>query len=173
MFLEAVKHYEDVYWDAAWTEMGDSADIREGMFVFFTNAARILTSQDVPCGCMVILGATNVSPEAQEVNNALRELRREGRDFILTRLKRAVAEGQLISGTGVDGLASTLNTVLEGMSLQARDGMTRSELERIAETVMALLPGAPAIRTSSRAAAGSPAKKQLRVESNPPKRKAL
>lgn len=143
LFMEAVKHYEDVYWDATWVEMGDSADIRVGMSDFFRNAARILTSQEVPCGCMVILGATNVSPEAQEVNDALRQLRKEGKDFILARLKRAAAEGQLVPETDLVGLASTLNTILEGMSLQARDGMTRSELERIAKTAMALLPGNP------------------------------
>ncbi|MCW1923930.1 TetR/AcrR family transcriptional regulator [Luteolibacter arcticus] len=140
LFLEAVKHYENVYWDSTWTEMGESLDIREGLLDFFKNAARILTSLDVPCGCMVILGATNVSPEAQEVNDALRELRKEGKDFILARLERAVEDGQLVPSTDVEGLAFTLNTLLEGMSLQARDGMTRSDMERIAETLMALLP---------------------------------
>ncbi len=118
---------------------------------------------------MVILGATNVSPEAQEVNDALRELRKEGKDFMLTRLKRAAAEGQLVPETDLVGLASTLNTVLEGMSLQARDGMIRSDLERIAETVMALLPGEPEVRTSPHTVAASPAKKEFGAKSRPPK----
>lgn len=167
LFLEAVQHYEDVYWDATWTEMGNSADIREGMSVFFREAARILTSQELPCGCMVILAATNVSSEAQEVNDALRALRKEGRDFIHARLKRAVEEKQLATGTDVDALASTLNTVLEGMSLQARDGMPRPELERIAETAMTLLAGEGTDITAPRTAAGSSAKKQLHSKPNP------
>lgn len=141
LFLEAVNHYEDVYWDATWTKMGNSIDLREGMSVFFRDAARILTSQELPCGCMVILAATNISPEGQEVNDALRALRKEGRDFIHARLQRAVEEDQLPTDTDTDGLASTLNTMLEGMSLQARDGMPRTELERVAETAMMLLPG--------------------------------
>lgn len=140
LFLEAVKHYEDVYWDATWIRMGESVEIREGMAAFFREAAGILTSQDVPCGCMVISGATNVSPESQMVNDELRILRKEGRDFILIRLQRALKEKQLPSGTDLEGLASALNTFLEGMSLQARDGMSRRELENIAEIGMALLP---------------------------------
>jgi AcrR family transcriptional regulator len=141
LFMEAVQHYEDVYWNAAWQRMEDAPDVHEAMADFFRDAARILTSQEVPCGCMVILAATNVSPEAQKVNEALRALRQEGKDCFLARLKRAVKDGQLPPGTDVEALASTLNTMLEGMSLQARDGVARAELNRVAATVMALLPG--------------------------------
>lgn len=141
LFMEAVRHYEEVYWDATWERMEDALDIHEAMAGFFRDAARILTSQEVPCGCMVILAATNVSPEAQKVNEALRALRQEGKDCFLARLRRAVKEEQLPLGTDVEALASTLNTMLEGMSLQARDGIARGELNRVAATVMALLPG--------------------------------
>lgn len=147
LFMEAVQHYEDVYWDATWKQMETSASVHEGMATFFKDAAKILTSQEVPCGCMVILAATNVSPEGRQVNEALRSLRQEGKDCIQTRLQRAVEHGQLPQDTPVDALAATLNTMLEGMSLQARDGVTRDELERIAATAMALLP---APRTGSR-----------------------
>lgn len=140
LFMEAVQHYEDVYWNATWQRMEDTRDIHEAMAAFFSEAAGILTSQEVPCGCMVILAATNVSQEAKEVNDALRALRQEGRDCFLTRLNRAVVEEQLPANTDVASLASTLNTILEGMSLQARDGMSSVELKRIAATAMTLLP---------------------------------
>ena len=141
LFMEAVQLYETVYWDAAWQRMIDGDDVHAAIASFFREAAAILTSQDAPCGCLVILAATNVSPEAQEVNEALRALRRESRDRFFVRLKRAVSVNQSPSGTDADALASTLNTILEGMSLQARDGTTRAELERIAAAAMAMLPG--------------------------------
>lgn len=140
LFMEAVQHYENVYWNATWQQMEETPDVHVAMAGFFRDAARILTSQEIPCGCMVILAATNVSPEAKEVNEALKALRQEGRDCFHMRLKRAVQDGQLPSNTDVDSLASTLNTILEGMSLQARDGMTYAELNRIATIAMALLP---------------------------------
>jgi AcrR family transcriptional regulator len=140
LFMEAVQHYEDVYWNATWQRMEDTRDIREAMANFFREAAGILTSQEVPCGCMVILAATNVSQESKEINDALRALRQEGKDCFLARLKRAVEEEQLPEPADVEALASTLNTILEGMSLQARDGMSAAELARIATTAMALLP---------------------------------
>ncbi|AOO81938.1 TetR/AcrR family transcriptional regulator [Bosea vaviloviae] len=141
LFMEAVQHYERVYWDATWQRMEDGPDVYVAMAGFFREAAGILTSQEAPCGCLVILAATNVSAEGQEVNDALRTLRREGRDCFLTRVRRAVADGQLPTDTDVEGLAAALNTMLEGMSLQARDGANHKELDRVAEIAMAMLPG--------------------------------
>ena len=58
LFMEAVQHYEDVYWDATWERMEDVPDVHEAMASFFRDAARILTSQEAPCGCLVILAAS-------------------------------------------------------------------------------------------------------------------
>jgi AcrR family transcriptional regulator len=140
LFMEAVQYYETFYWDAVYERMESEPDLYQAMHEFFYAAARILTSQDAPCGCLVVLGAANVSPESQDLNEALKALRREGRDCFLNRLKKAVAAGDLSSELDIESLASTLNTLLEGMSLQARDGMTQVELEGIASYVMALLP---------------------------------
>ncbi|KAB0267267.1 TetR/AcrR family transcriptional regulator [Microvirga brassicacearum] len=140
LFMEAVHHYEKVYWDAAWQLLEEEPDLHRAMAGFFREAARILTSQDAPCGCMVVLGAANVSPDAQDVNDALKALRREGKDCFRHRLRKGVEDADLPSGTDVESLALTLNTVFEGMSVQARDGASQAELERIARTAMALLP---------------------------------
>ena len=165
LFMEAVQHYEDVYWNAAWQRMEDAPDVHEAMADFFRDAARILTSQEVPCGCMVILAATNVSPEAQKVNEALRTLRQEGKACFLARLRRAVEDGQWLPGSDVEALASTLNTLLEGMSLQARDGVARAELDRVAATVMALLPGKETNQRLTRPTNATPAKNRNRPKS--------
>ncbi|WP_394828112.1 TetR/AcrR family transcriptional regulator [Pendulispora albinea] len=142
LFMEAVQHYQHVYWDAAWERMESTASVHEAMAGFFDDAVQVLTSRAAPRGCLVILAATNVSAsaEAQQVNDALRALRREGRARFFGRLKRGIENGQLPSGTDLEALASSLNAMLAGMSLLARDGASRAELDRIATTAMALLP---------------------------------
>jgi len=140
LFLEAVDYYERVYWDAAWETMVNEADLRQAIGDFFRASARILTSPKVPCGCLVILAAINVAPESHEVIEALKALRQEGRDYFLKRLKRASKDGQLPPRTDLKSLASALNTLLEGMSIQARDGLSRVELERIGRAAVAMLP---------------------------------
>ncbi|TXI03597.1 MAG: TetR/AcrR family transcriptional regulator [Rhizobium sp.] len=140
LFMEAVAHYENVYWNDAWQRLEDEPDLRSAMVGFFHDAASILTSQEAPCGCMVVLGAANVSRESQGVNDALKALREEGKDCFLSRLKKGIADGDLPQDTDADTLASTLNTLFHGMSIQARDGVSRAELERVAATAMTLIP---------------------------------
>lgn len=146
LFLEAVKHYEKVYWYPAWERMAEEPDLRKGIESFFREAARTLTSTEAPCGCLVVLAAVNVSSESQDIIDALKSLRQEGKDFFLARLKRGVKDGSLPPKTDVKALAGALKTLLEGMSIQARDGLSRAELEGIAMSAVAMLPPQPAPR---------------------------
>lgn len=138
LFLEAARHYKNFYWSAAWDRLAANPDIHEGMAGFFQEAASILTSQDAPCGCLIILAATNVSAEGQTVNDALKELREEGLNCFLTRIKRAIVEGQLPPDTDAIAMAAAFNTMLDGMSLRARDGASRSDLEQVGAIAMSM-----------------------------------
>ena len=53
------------------------------------------------------------------------------------RLKKAVAEGELPASVDSAALARFVQTVQAGMSILARDGASRSELEGVAKTAMA------------------------------------
>ena len=138
LFLEAARHYKKLYWSPAWDRLAANPDIHEGMAAFFQEAAGILTSQDAPCGCLIILAATNVSAEGQAINDTLKELREEGLDCFLTRIKRAIVDGQLPPDTNTPAMAVAANTMLDGMSLRARDGVSRSELEQVGAIAMSM-----------------------------------
>ncbi|MCY1254134.1 HTH-type transcriptional repressor ComR [compost metagenome] len=145
LFLEAVNHYEAAYWDDAWQRMANEPDVHRAIGNFFQESAGILSAPGAPCGCLVVLAAINVSPESQEVIDALKALRQEGRDHFLRRLKRAVKDGELPPKTDVKTLATALNTLLEGMSIPARDGLPRAELEGIAAIAASMVPSRPAV----------------------------
>ncbi|MQB07269.1 TetR/AcrR family transcriptional regulator [Agrobacterium tumefaciens] len=149
LFMEAVNHYENVFWNGAWQRLEDEPDLHKAMISFFQEAAEILTSQDAPCGCMIVLGAANVSRESQDVNDALKALREEGRECFLARLKQGIAAGDLSADADVNILASLLNTVFHGMSIQARDGSCQAELERVSSAVMTVIPSRPGLRLRS------------------------
>ncbi len=139
LFMEAVEYYERTYWDAAWDRFANSVDIGEAIHRFFSDAAEILTSNDAQCGCLVVMGATNVSPESQEVHNALKALRLQSRDLFEARLIKGIGDGQLSPDTDPRALGTALNTLLGGMSLQAFDGATRKELQGIGAAASAVI----------------------------------
>lgn len=140
LFMEAVQHYEATYWDAVWERMAEEPDFHRAISDFFKESASILTAQDVPCGCLVILAATNVSDEAEDVNAALQAMRQEGRDLLLGRIRRGIRDRQIPRNADASALATALNTMLEGMSLAARDGIGHDLLSRAAAAALAMLP---------------------------------
>ncbi|MEA1831270.1 TetR/AcrR family transcriptional regulator [Methylobacterium durans] len=140
LFMEAVEHYETTYWAAPWRKLDEEPSLRAAMERFLLDAAAVLSSLDAPCGCMVVLATANVSPEAQDVHDAMKALREVSRANFLRRFEHAIAAGDLPSGTDVSALAAVFTTVLQGMSVQARDGAQREELERIARASLAMLP---------------------------------
>lgn len=140
LFLEAANYYEHAFWDDARANLETEPDVKAAITRFFLTAADILTSSSAPCGCLVVLAAINVSPESQPVIDALKVLRRSSREAFKKRLSRARVEGQLAPGIDIPGFAMTLHALIEGMSIQARDGASRAELTKIAKTVAALFP---------------------------------
>ena len=140
LFLEAVRHYEQVYWQEPSERFLAEPDIYRAVEGFFTTAAGILLSPETPCGCMLVLAAVNISPAETEIIAAIREMRMATKAMFAGRLVRAVADGQLPEGTDVPALAGALNALLEGLSLQARDGLSREELAAMAARAVHLLP---------------------------------
>lgn len=139
LFMEAVAYYETTYWDEAWLRLKQTPEIHMAVREFFGDAARILSLPDAPCGCLVTLGATNVSPDSEEVHAALKALRLQGRMAFRARLEQAVKDGQLPADTAVGALAMTFKTAIEGMSLQASDGAPQADLEAIGPLVVRML----------------------------------
>jgi AcrR family transcriptional regulator len=146
LFLEAVRHYEQRYWGAAWDRLGSEPDAFRAVSGFFLEAARTLSSPESPCGCLVVLGATNVSSTGHELDATLKAMRKQGEERFLKRVRRGIVDEQLSHRTDAVGLAATLNTLLQGMSVQARDGASIAELERIALIVVELMPRASPAR---------------------------
>lgn len=140
LFLEAVSYYERVYWKSTWERLEEEPDITQAIDNFFSEAADILLSPSAPCGCMVVLAAINVSQESTDVVEVVSVLRQEGKDLFEKRLRRAVTEKQLPSDTGTAALATVLNTLLEGMSIEAKDGATSESLSATGQFASRLLP---------------------------------
>lgn len=140
LFLEAVDFYERTYWDATWARMGMETDVHRAVDVFFRDAAGILLSPKVPCGCLVVLAAINVSSESAEVFETVKALRQEGITHFTKRLEQGVSDGQLPRETDVKALAAVLNTLLEGMSIHVRDGVALADMKKLAAYAVRLLP---------------------------------
>jgi len=120
--------------------MRQEENVYDAIHNFFEEAAVILTSQAAPCGCLVVLAAINVSPDSKDVYDVVKALRKEGRAYFRERLLASQLAGDLPADTDMDSIALTLNTLLEGISIPAQDGISQVELKRIAAQAVRFLP---------------------------------
>ncbi|MBQ7608867.1 MAG: TetR/AcrR family transcriptional regulator [Desulfovibrionaceae bacterium] len=143
LFIEAIHFYERTYWDAPGRAFLAEPDITCAVSKYFETAAHILLSKETPCGCMIVLAAINISEKETKVIQAIQQLRMATKKMFADRLSTAVKDGQIPPDTDIQALAGTLNTFLEGLSIQARDGLEPSELTSIASFAVRLLPLLP------------------------------
>lgn len=141
LFLEALRFYENKYWIAPSERFMTDPDIFSAVDNFFREAATILLSPESPCGCMVVLAAVNISENEREIISTVQKMRMDTKKMFADRLKKAIKDGQIPPDTDVPALAGALNTLLEGLSLQARDDIFQSELKAMAAHAVRLLPG--------------------------------
>lgn len=140
LFLEAVRYYEDTYWREPAARLMAEPDVYKAIDDFFHEAATILLSPYTPCGCMVVLAAVNISPQETGIISAIRAMRMETKRMFSDRLARAISDGQIPPETDVPAIAGSFNTFLEGLSLQARDGLFLSQLLDLAACAIRILP---------------------------------
>jgi AcrR family transcriptional regulator len=97
-----------------------------------------ITRPDTPHFCMLILAAPTGAVENHAVREFLAGLRRGMQAEIRERLARGAADGDLpASPASLDAIARYYTTVVQGLSVQARDGATRADLEAVSSCAMA------------------------------------
>ena len=97
-----------------------------------------ITRPDTPHYCMLILAAPTGAVENHAIREFLADLRRDMFTAIKDRLARGVTDGDLTaSAAGLGAIARYYTTVVQGLSIQARDGAGRGELEAVITCAMA------------------------------------
>ncbi|HKE02377.1 MAG TPA: TetR/AcrR family transcriptional regulator [Planctomycetota bacterium] len=140
LFLEAVERYRSGPGALAARVLAEEPTARRAIARLLDEAAAELTREGRPRGCMVVSAAMNCSSDSKHLQTALADERAGSEAVIRARLARAVREGELRRGTDAAALARFYATVLQGMTIQARDGASRPRLRAIGEAAMRAWP---------------------------------
>jgi AcrR family transcriptional regulator len=95
---------------------------------FLTNSAKIFTAPEHPKGCMISTAVLNCAEENEPIAHHVASMRLQTLDIFTARIERGIAEGDMRSDADARSLARFLGAILQGMSVQARDGATTDEL---------------------------------------------
>ena len=132
LFKEAVSAYMDSTGRAGRCALDDPAlSTRDAIeAVLRANVAAIAKSGE-PRGCMLVLGAINCTSEEADgaaASEHLHRLRLKSYRMIADRIRRGIDDGDVPPGTDVEGLTALVTALINGLSVLARDGASRSAL---------------------------------------------
>ncbi|MGF1475626.1 MAG: TetR/AcrR family transcriptional regulator [Geminicoccaceae bacterium] len=140
LFVEAVRHYQSGPGGFAKAALAEEPTAERAIRRLLNEAVASYTDDSRPAGCMVVLAATHCGPAAKEMVDALAGLRRASEAAIRARVRAGVDAGELAPGTDVEALGSLIVTLFQGLSIRARDGASREQLQSVVDLAMAGWP---------------------------------
>jgi AcrR family transcriptional regulator len=139
LFLRALERYEDgpaSYWKMALKE-ATAVDVIKSLF---TGSVNLLGDPRNPRGDLLTQGTLATGVGSMPVKQALIDRRKSGEAELLTRFKRAKAEGDLPQTANVHDLAGYVCTILYGLRVLAANGDSKADLKRVTGMALKTLP---------------------------------
>lgn len=137
LFREAVALYDATEGGPVTRALTEAPTARDAVEAVLRHNACAFTQEDKPRGCMIVLAATHCAEANTEVRDHLARWRCVGMRELAQRLDRGVREGDLPAGVDTAAVASYYTAVIQGMSVQARDGASHATLTKIVDRAMA------------------------------------
>jgi AcrR family transcriptional regulator len=141
LFREAVALYDTLEGTATQDVLDEAPTARAAVEAMLRLHVEHYTYPDKPTGCMIVLAATTWTPHNEAVREYLAGLRMKTHVALRERFARGIADGDVPPGIDIEALAAYFNTVLEGLSIQARDGVSREAMNVIVDCALAAWPG--------------------------------
>lgn len=138
LYREALRLYEEDNSHLVWARFKAAPTAREAVESLLLDSAATLAprSDGAPPGCMVTLSAVG-GEGCESLGCLVAGMRAEALDLIRARLARAAAEDEVPDGIDIEAISRFYIAVQGGLSIQARDGASREELELAARAAMA------------------------------------
>lgn len=137
LFRDAVERYEATEGLTTTDALSDGPTARASFETMLRRNVENYADAATPNGCMIVLAATVGAVENATVREFLAENRRGLLAMLADRVRRGIDDGDVDPGTDPEALAAFYCTVLQGLSIQARDGASLAALRSVVDGAMA------------------------------------
>ncbi|MBU5378023.1 TetR/AcrR family transcriptional regulator [Pantoea septica] len=118
----------------------ESKSVAEAIEDWFRATAACFTNCDTPAGCFFICTSTALSSSSSEIAHMLRQQHDAQQQTLLDFLTARQQRGDIPAQVDILSLARYLACMLQGMSVRAREGAPKADLDNIIDTLMAMWP---------------------------------
>lgn len=135
LFSLAVKRYMESRAQYA-TKALEEPTLEKVVRALFDNTVVFLTTPSHPPTCMTLAGAVGCSLDATPARDIMTEIRKQNEVAMRERLLQARKSGELSKDVNLDDYTRYLSSILAGLSIQAANGSTKTELKRTAQIAL-------------------------------------
>lgn len=140
LYREALDRYGASYGSFTARALAEESTARQAVERILREAIAVYSDGPTPRGCMLATGAVTCAPEHAQVAADLSTRRLTAIAAIKGRFDRAVAEGELAPSTDTEALAAYYAAVVQGIAIQARDGVGAEILQAMADLALSAWP---------------------------------
>ncbi|OCJ18258.1 TetR family transcriptional regulator [Rhizobium sp. AC44/96] len=128
LYREALNQYRRMPRPNPGNPFSEAIDTVTTFARFLKNSAIIFTAPEHPKGCMISTAVLNCASENEDIAHYVSSLRLDTLRLFTARIERGIEEGDIKPDANAASLARFLGAIVQGMSVQARDGATTAEL---------------------------------------------
>ncbi|MDW8848272.1 TetR/AcrR family transcriptional regulator [Erwinia sp. MMLR14_017] len=141
LFRAAVDRYTEKFADQRQAALAcPESCVEKGVENYFRSTAACFTDGQKPAGCFFICTSTALSADSAEVADMLKARHTSQESHLQHFLLERQSAGELDAQTNIAALSAYLGCLLQGMSVRAREGASREELDGIIDTLMLQWP---------------------------------
>ncbi|MEU6663106.1 TetR/AcrR family transcriptional regulator [Streptomyces sp. NPDC046821] len=137
LFNEAVELYARTEGAHTQRALAEEPTARAAVEAMLRDNAAAYADPATPTGCLIVLAAPLSVSEHASVPEALARMRGEIHTLIRERVRRGIEEGDVRRDADAEAIASFYGTVLNGLSIQSRDGASAAQLQHTVDGAMA------------------------------------
>jgi AcrR family transcriptional regulator len=139
IFKEVVTHYLPIVVNGQLGTLNNIPNIYEAVDNTLKECVSLFSSNDNPHNCLIMTAAINTSPEHIEHVEALKNIRNDYKAAWRKRFEKAILDNQMINEANPNELAEYFTTIIQGMALRAKDGVSRDDLVKTSEIAIKIL----------------------------------
>ncbi|MFO6296159.1 TetR/AcrR family transcriptional regulator [Rahnella selenatireducens] len=141
LFRAAVEHYVKNFYEKGRCLLSrPDLSVEQAIDQYLRAIANLFTDCDTPSGCFMISASSGMSSSSADIAEMLREHHLSQERTLFEYFEKQKESDNLATVTDSALLAKYLACTIQGFSVQARDGATAAELNRLIDVVMNLWP---------------------------------
>jgi len=142
LYLKTLERYVALLVERHAAALDGEADGKRAVEGFLRSLALMLADPSLPGGCFIINGTADCggSTIPASVELALRAALQGSEMMVLERLRRAQRDGDLAPDAQPEALAAMFGSLIAGLAVMAKSGVTVAKLNTVVDAVMAVWP---------------------------------